>query len=254
MSIRKSKGWHDQPNRHALASKGIKTRLIKKHIIDGLRDAHDRVAKGKATQSIAGSDEQSFYVVDSKTKYPDPDKNWVLGKRDSHFKNEILLLQPDEDTGIEINSWVIHPDSVSFFHQGRKVAEIPKSDLSRGFLTKLRELEIKDYDKFKERWEELDDYKDIIYKNKSKGKSKVDVGDEYYHVRQRNPDKYDKVRVPDWAKNVAQSISKNAQVKMGKRKDTDEWDVQAVMIERKYRSKDDAVRLAKKIKRKIEEE
>ncbi len=81
----------------------------------------------------------------------------------------------------------------------------------------------------------------------------IDVGDEYYHIRQRDPDRYSKVRIPDWAEEVAESISKNAQVKMGKLKGKDEWEVQSVLITTDYHSKEQAEELADRIRKKIEE-
>lgn len=80
----------------------------------------------------------------------------------------------------------------------------------------------------------------------------IDVGDEYYHVRQRNPDRYSKIRIPDWANKPAQSISKDAQVKMGKLKGEDEWEVQSVLITAAYHSKEEAEELADRIRKKIE--
>ena len=58
----------------------------------------------------------------------------------------------------------------------------------------------------------------------------VEEGDEYYHVRYRDPDDYDTIRTPDWAQNAASSVSEGAEVRTGKEKGSDDWDVQSVLI------------------------
>lgn len=74
----------------------------------------------------------------------------------------------------------------------------------------------------------------------------------YYHVRFRPPSQFKKVRIPDWAANIANSISKGAQVKMGET-EAGNWLIQSVVVRKKYHRKRDARRLAKKIVKKIEE-
>jgi len=81
----------------------------------------------------------------------------------------------------------------------------------------------------------------------------IDEGDEYYHVRFRQPYRFDKVRIPNWAERVAQSISKDSKVKMGRTK-AGNWFPQTVMIARPYRNKSDARRLSRKIMKKLENE
>jgi len=36
----------------------------------------------------------------------------------------------------------------------------------------------------------------------------VDQSENYYHVRYRDPDDFDEIRTPDWAENVANSLSR----------------------------------------------
>jgi hypothetical protein len=79
----------------------------------------------------------------------------------------------------------------------------------------------------------------------------VDTEDEYIHVRFRDPDEFDTIRTPDWAENVADSVSEGAEVRTGKRKDSDDWEVEAVLIE-KHVGKDNAREQAREIVEKIE--
>jgi len=79
----------------------------------------------------------------------------------------------------------------------------------------------------------------------------VDKKGKYYHIRFRQPHRFTKIRIPNWAERVANSVSKNAQVKMGKTK-AGNWLVQSVMITLKYHDGWDARRLAKKVVEKIE--
>ncbi|MEA1932611.1 hypothetical protein [Halohasta litorea] len=60
----------------------------------------------------------------------------------------------------------------------------------------------------------------------------VDTEDDYIHVRFNDPDRYETIRTPDWAENAAQSVSENAEVRTGKQKGGDEWEVQSVLIEK----------------------
>jgi ppGpp synthetase/RelA/SpoT-type nucleotidyltranferase len=77
-----------------------------------------------------------------------------------------------------------------------------------------------------------------------------EIGDDFYHVRIRDPGEYDSVRVPDWASDVAGSVSKGSKVKMGKLGE-DDWEVQSVMIDKsnvdRKKAKDLAERIAVKI-------
>jgi hypothetical protein len=58
----------------------------------------------------------------------------------------------------------------------------------------------------------------------------VEPGDDYYHVRFRDPDGFDDIRTPDWAQNAAESVSEGAEVRMGNR--DDEWEVQSVLVKK----------------------
>lgn len=85
---------------------------------------------------------------------------------------------------------------------------------------------------------------------------RVDVPEDgdFYHVRVRQPGRFDKIRTPAWARRVSGDISKNSQVKMGRSKDSGRWFVQAVLIERtRGKSEADARRLARRIVAEIED-
>jgi hypothetical protein len=56
----------------------------------------------------------------------------------------------------------------------------------------------------------------------------VEQGDEYYHVRFRDPDSFEEIRTPDWANNPARSVVPESRVRMGQ--NDDEWLVQSVLI------------------------
>jgi len=60
----------------------------------------------------------------------------------------------------------------------------------------------------------------------------VDTEGDYIHVRFRDPDRYEAIRTPDWAKQPAESVSQSAEVRTGKQKESDEWEVQSVLIEK----------------------
>lgn len=79
----------------------------------------------------------------------------------------------------------------------------------------------------------------------------VELEDEYYHVRFRDPDEFDEIRTPDWAANVANSVSEGSEVRMGRT--GEDWLVQAVLI-RKTAGKSEAREQAEQIVEKIENE
>jgi len=79
----------------------------------------------------------------------------------------------------------------------------------------------------------------------------VDTEDDYIHVRFRDPDQYETIRTPDWAKQPAESVSESAEVRTGKREDSDDWEVQSVLIE-KHVGEEKAREQAKAIVDKIE--
>ena len=59
----------------------------------------------------------------------------------------------------------------------------------------------------------------------------VETEDEYVHVRFRDPDEFETIRTPDWAQDVAESVSEGAEVRTGKEANADDWEVQSVLIE-----------------------
>lgn len=78
----------------------------------------------------------------------------------------------------------------------------------------------------------------------------VETEDEYRHVRFRDPDTFDTIRTPDWAANAASSVSEGAEVRTGKRKDSDDWEVEAVLIKKNVdeaTAKDQARQIVEKI-------
>ena len=79
----------------------------------------------------------------------------------------------------------------------------------------------------------------------------VETEDEFIHVRFRDPDEFDQIRTPDWAANAARDVSEGAEVRTGKEKDSDEWEVQSVLIE-KHVGEDKAREQAEEIVEKIE--
>ena len=79
----------------------------------------------------------------------------------------------------------------------------------------------------------------------------VEKGDEFIHVRFRDPDLFKEIRTPDWASRAARSISEGAEVRTGERKDSDEWTVQSVLVEKTV-GRDKAVEQAKTILNEIE--
>ena len=82
--------------------------------------------------------------------------------------------------------------------------------------------------------------------------STVEEGDEYVHVRIRDPDEFDSIRTPDWARRPAESVSDGAEVRTGRREGSDEWVVQSVLLETDV-DEDAAVDHAREILEKIED-
>ncbi|PSP75044.1 hypothetical protein BRC81_16285 [Halobacteriales archaeon QS_1_68_20] len=81
----------------------------------------------------------------------------------------------------------------------------------------------------------------------------VDTEDQYIHVRYRDPDDFDTIRTPDWADRVSDAVSEGSEVRTGKRTDSDDWEVQSVLIEKNV-GEEKAREHADEIIRKIEEE
>ena len=79
----------------------------------------------------------------------------------------------------------------------------------------------------------------------------VETDDKYIHVRFRDPDQYETIRTPDWAKEPAESVSEGAEVRTGKKEDGDDWEVQSVLIKKNV-DEDKAREQAKEIVEKIQ--
>ena len=79
----------------------------------------------------------------------------------------------------------------------------------------------------------------------------VETSDDYRHVRFRDPDEFETIRTPDWAANVAHSVSEGAEVRTGREEDGDDWTVESVLID-KHVAEDTARDEAKEIVEKIE--
>ena len=80
----------------------------------------------------------------------------------------------------------------------------------------------------------------------------VELEGEYYHVRFRDPDRFDSIRTPDWADKASDSVLEGTEVRMGKNKDSDDWNIQSVLIPRdrvdgEDEARDKAVQVAEKI-------
>lgn len=73
----------------------------------------------------------------------------------------------------------------------------------------------------------------------------------FYGVRFRPPSQFEEYRTPLWATHVADSISRNSEVVMG-RTSAGNWLVQSVLITKAYHSKREAKQLAKRIVQEIE--
>ncbi|WP_263020148.1 hypothetical protein [Natronobiforma cellulositropha] len=79
----------------------------------------------------------------------------------------------------------------------------------------------------------------------------VETADEYIHVRFRDPDRYDDIRTPDWAKTPAESVSAGSEVRTGRLEGSDDWEVTSVLIE-KHVGEEKATAQAREIVAKIE--
>jgi len=79
----------------------------------------------------------------------------------------------------------------------------------------------------------------------------VELEDEYYHVRFRDPDEFSEIRTPDWATTVAEDVEEESKVRMGQRDGNEDWVVQSVLIP-KSAEKSAARSKAKQIVEKIE--
>lgn len=78
----------------------------------------------------------------------------------------------------------------------------------------------------------------------------VETEGEYYHVRFRDPSDFSEIRTPGWASVVAEDVMTGSKVRMGKRKTSDAWVVQSVLIPSevgKAQARRDAQAILKKI-------
>ena len=58
----------------------------------------------------------------------------------------------------------------------------------------------------------------------------VDQSEDFYHVRFRDPDEFDSVRTPDWAKSPAGSVVEGSEVRTGHKEGGDDWVIQSVLV------------------------
>lgn len=78
----------------------------------------------------------------------------------------------------------------------------------------------------------------------------VETEDDYIHVRFRDPDQYETIRTPDWAKEPAESVSEGAEVRTGEEDGSDDWEVQSVLIKKtvgEEKAKEQAKEIVEKI-------
>lgn len=78
----------------------------------------------------------------------------------------------------------------------------------------------------------------------------VETEDEYIHVRFRDPDQFETIRTPDWAKEPAESVSEGSEVRTGKRGGSDEWEIESILIKKNV-GEEKAKEQAKEIYEKI---
>ncbi|SEV88736.1 hypothetical protein [Halobacterium jilantaiense] len=80
----------------------------------------------------------------------------------------------------------------------------------------------------------------------------VETGDDYIHVRYRDPDEFETIRTPEWADEVSDTVSEGSEVRTGKRADSDDWAVQSVLVD-KHVGEETAREQADRIVAKIED-
>lgn len=79
----------------------------------------------------------------------------------------------------------------------------------------------------------------------------VETEDDYIHIQFQDPDQFEEIRTPDWAANAAQSVSDGAEVRTGKHENSDDWEVETVLVKTSVgedKAKDQAVEIVEKIK------
>ena len=79
---------------------------------------------------------------------------------------------------------------------------------------------------------------------------RIDVTENFYRVRIREPRIFTEFRIPQWAGKVADKICSGSKVTVGRK--GKEWKVQSILIPRKGVTKAQALRYAKQILKKIE--
>jgi len=86
----------------------------------------------------------------------------------------------------------------------------------------------------------------------SKQAETVEEGDDYYHVRYRDPDEFSDIRTPEWAESPANSVIEDSEVRTGEEDGNDDWEVQSVLIPVDEADESEAKRKANEIVEKIE--
>ncbi len=81
----------------------------------------------------------------------------------------------------------------------------------------------------------------------------VEQGEDYYHVRYRDPDQFDEIRTPDWAEKPAGSVVEGAEVRTGDEHGNENWTVQSVLVPvDRVTDQDEATTQADRILEKLE--
>lgn len=79
--------------------------------------------------------------------------------------------------------------------------------------------------------------------------NRVETEDDYIHVRFRDPDRFEKIRTPDWAQEPAHSVSEGSEVRMGK-EESDDWKVETVLVKKSVgtdKAREEAAEIVEKI-------
>ena len=53
---------------------------------------------------------------------------------------------------------------------------------------------------------------------------------DFYHVRYRDPGRFEEIRTPAYATTIAESVSKGSRVRMGRLPESGNWKVQSVLV------------------------
>lgn len=56
----------------------------------------------------------------------------------------------------------------------------------------------------------------------------IELEGDYFHARVRDPERFDEIRTPEWASNVADDVEAGAEVRMGH--SGDDWVVQSILV------------------------